>query len=60
MLDSIFFADAPGVAPFRARFMAQAGYDPIDVLAVPVVQPGRLGLPRPADHAHRPATTRPP
>ena len=32
-IDSLFFADAPGVSEFRTWFMAQAGYDPIDLLA---------------------------
>ena len=43
-LDSLFFADAPGVAEFRTHFMVQAGFDPIDLLAAltPVTQ--HIGL----------------
>jgi FMN-dependent oxidoreductase (nitrilotriacetate monooxygenase family) len=44
VLDSIFFADAPGVAPFRTRFMAQAGYDPIDLLAALSAVTSHVGL----------------
>ena len=44
VLDSIFFADAPGVAPFRTRFMAQAGYDPIDLLAALTAVTSHVGL----------------
>lgn len=43
-LDALFLADSPGVAPFRARFMAQAGYDPIDLLAALVPTTERIGL----------------
>src|SRR3978361_1879426 len=32
-LDSLFFADSPGVAPFRTKFMAPAGYDTLAQLA---------------------------
>jgi FMN-dependent oxidoreductase (nitrilotriacetate monooxygenase family) len=44
LLDSLFFADSPGVAPFRTKFMAQAGYDPIDLHAAlaPITQ--HIGL----------------
>ena len=44
MIDSLFFADSPGVAEFRPRFMAQSGFDPIDLLAAlaPVTQ--HIGL----------------
>jgi FMN-dependent oxidoreductase (nitrilotriacetate monooxygenase family) len=44
VLDSIFFADAPGVALFRTRFMAQAGFDPIDVLAALAAVTSHVGL----------------
>lgn len=44
VLDAIFLADAPGVAPFRARFMAQAGYDPIDLLAALTPLTEHIGL----------------
>ena len=44
VLDSIFFADSPGVAPFRTRFMAQAGYDPIDLLAALTAVTSHVGL----------------
>lgn len=44
ILDSIFFADSPGVAEFRTRFMAQAGYDPIDLLAALAPVTEHIGL----------------
>ncbi|MCU1688438.1 MAG: hypothetical protein JWN20_366, partial [Jatrophihabitantaceae bacterium] len=44
VLDSIFFADSPGVAPFRTRFMAQSGFDPIDILAALTPVTTHLGL----------------
>ncbi|MBO0693228.1 MAG: NtaA/DmoA family FMN-dependent monooxygenase [Acidimicrobiaceae bacterium] len=44
VLDSIFFADSPGVAVFRTRFMAQAGFDPIDLLAALAPVTSHLGL----------------
>src|ERR1700710_1854930 len=43
-LDSLFFADSPGVAPFRTKFMAQAGYDPIDLLAALAPTTEHIGL----------------
>jgi FMN-dependent oxidoreductase (nitrilotriacetate monooxygenase family) len=43
-LDSLFFADSPGVAPFRTQFMAQAGYDPIDLLAALAPTTEHIGL----------------
>ena len=44
VLDSMFFADSPGVATFRTRFMAQSGYDPIDLLAALVPVTDHIGL----------------
>jgi FMN-dependent oxidoreductase (nitrilotriacetate monooxygenase family) len=44
VLDSMFFADAPGVAEFRPRFMAQSGFDPIDLLAALVPVTEHIGL----------------
>jgi FMN-dependent oxidoreductase (nitrilotriacetate monooxygenase family) len=44
VIDSIFFADSPGVAPFRTRFMAQSGFDPIDLLAALIPVTSHLGL----------------
>jgi FMN-dependent oxidoreductase (nitrilotriacetate monooxygenase family) len=43
-LDSLFFADSPGVAPFRTQFMAQVGYDPIDLLAALAPTTEHIGL----------------
>ena len=43
-LDSLFFADAPGVSEFRTWFMAQSGYDPIDLLAALVPVTEHIGL----------------
>ncbi|HEY4333768.1 MAG TPA: NtaA/DmoA family FMN-dependent monooxygenase [Ilumatobacteraceae bacterium] len=44
VLDSLFFADSPGVAEFRPRFMAQSGYDPIDLLAALIPTTTHIGL----------------
>jgi N-acetyl-S-(2-succino)cysteine monooxygenase len=44
VLDSIFFADSPGVALFRTRFMVQSGFDPIDVLAALTPVTSHIGL----------------
>ncbi|HEY1479426.1 MAG TPA: NtaA/DmoA family FMN-dependent monooxygenase [Gaiellales bacterium] len=44
MLDSLFFADSPGVAAHRTKFMAQAGYDPIDLLAALAPTTEHIGL----------------
>jgi N-acetyl-S-(2-succino)cysteine monooxygenase len=44
VLDSIFFADSPGVALFRTRFMAQSGFDPIDLLAALTPVTSHIGL----------------
>ncbi len=44
VLDTIFFADSPGVAEFRPRFMAQSGFDPIDVLAALSAVTEHIGL----------------
>lgn len=44
VVDSLFFADAPGVAEFRPRFMAQSGFDPIDLLAALIPVTEHVGL----------------
>jgi N-acetyl-S-(2-succino)cysteine monooxygenase len=44
VLDSMFFADSPGVASFRPRFMAQSGFDPIDLLSALVPVTEHIGL----------------
>jgi alkanesulfonate monooxygenase SsuD/methylene tetrahydromethanopterin reductase-like flavin-dependent oxidoreductase (luciferase family) len=44
VLDSIFFADLPGVVGFRPRFMAQSGLDPIDLLAALAPVTEHIGL----------------
>ncbi len=44
ILDSIFFADSPGVAAFRTRYMAQSGYDPVDLLAALISATEHIGL----------------
>lgn len=44
VLDSIFLADSPGVAEFRTQYMAQSGFDPIDLLAALVPCTEHLGL----------------
>jgi FMN-dependent oxidoreductase (nitrilotriacetate monooxygenase family) len=43
-IDSVFFADSPGVAVFRTRFMAQSGFDPIDLLAALTPVTSHIGL----------------
>jgi FMN-dependent oxidoreductase (nitrilotriacetate monooxygenase family) len=44
MLDSLFIADSPGVELFRTKFMAQDGYDPIDLLAALIATTSHVGL----------------
>ncbi|MCU1394001.1 MAG: monooxygenase [Ilumatobacteraceae bacterium] len=44
VVDSLFFADSPGVAEFRPRFMAQSGFDPIDLLAALAAVTEHVGL----------------
>ena len=44
VLDSLFIADSPGVELFRTKFMAQDGYDPIDLLAALVATTSHVGL----------------
>jgi FMN-dependent oxidoreductase (nitrilotriacetate monooxygenase family) len=44
VLDSIFFADSPGVAEHRTRYMAQGEYDPIDLLAALIPTTRHIGL----------------
>jgi FMN-dependent oxidoreductase (nitrilotriacetate monooxygenase family) len=44
ILDSLFFADAPGIDLFRTRFMVQAGFDPIDLLCALVPHTEHIGL----------------
>ena len=43
-LDSLFFADSPGVAEFRTRFMVQSMFDPIDLLAALIPVTEHIGL----------------
>ena len=44
VLDSLFFADAPGIEIFRTRFMVQAGFDPIDLLCALAPVTEHIGL----------------
>lgn len=44
ILDSLFFADSPGIDIFRTRFMVQAGFDPIDLLSALVPHTEHIGL----------------
>ena len=44
MLDSLFFADSPGVELFRTKFMLQSGYDPVDLLAALIPVTSHIGL----------------
>ena len=44
VLDSLFFADGLGVVPFRTTYMAQSGYDPIDLLAALIPVTKHIGL----------------
>ncbi len=44
MLDSLFFADSPGMSTFRARFMLASMFDPIDLLAALIPVTNNVGL----------------
>jgi FMN-dependent oxidoreductase (nitrilotriacetate monooxygenase family) len=44
VIDSIFFADTPGVAEFRTKHMPQVGFDPIDLLAAMTPLTSHIGL----------------
>ncbi len=44
IVDSLFLADAPGVDLFRTRFMLQAAFDPIDLLAALTPVTEHIGL----------------
>ena len=44
LLDSVFFADSPGLAIFRARYFPQVGFDPLELLAALSVTTTRIGL----------------
>ncbi len=44
LLDSVFFADSPELAIFRARYFPQVGFDPIELLAALSRTTTRIGL----------------
>lgn len=44
LLDAVFFADSPGLAPFRARYFPQVGFDPLGLLAALSRLTSRIGL----------------
>ena len=44
VIDVLFFADGLGVALFRTRFMAQSGFDPIDLLSALITSTTHIGL----------------
>ncbi|MGD0556450.1 MAG: NtaA/DmoA family FMN-dependent monooxygenase [Streptosporangiaceae bacterium] len=44
LLDSVFFADSPGLAIFRARYFPQVGFDPLELIAALSRSTTRIGL----------------
>jgi N-acetyl-S-(2-succino)cysteine monooxygenase len=44
LFDAVFFADSPGLAPFRARYFPQVGFDPLELLAALSRLTSRIGL----------------
>ena len=44
VIDVLFLADGLGVALFRTQFMAQSGFDPIDLLAALITSTAHIGL----------------
>ena len=44
VLDAIFLPDSPGIAEFRAEYLPNAGFDPIDLLAYVAAGTERVGL----------------
>ncbi|MDW5594279.1 NtaA/DmoA family FMN-dependent monooxygenase [Conexibacter stalactiti] len=44
LLDSLFFADVPGIAEFRVEHMPQPHFDPIDLLSAVAARTERIGL----------------
>src|ERR1041384_867361 len=44
IIDSLFFADSPGGAQFRTRYMAQGQFDPLELLAALVPTTQHIGL----------------
>ena len=44
VIDVLFIADGLGVALFRTQFMAQAGFDPIDLLSALITSTKHIGL----------------
>jgi N-acetyl-S-(2-succino)cysteine monooxygenase len=43
-LDSLFFADSPGMSTFRTRFMVASMFDPIDLLSALIPVTNHIGL----------------
>jgi FMN-dependent oxidoreductase (nitrilotriacetate monooxygenase family) len=44
LLDAAFFADSPGLEPFRARYFPQLGFDPLELLAAIAPVTSHIGL----------------
>ena len=44
ILDSLFFADTPGVAEYRSGYLPGAGFDPIQLLSALATATERIGL----------------
>lgn len=44
LFDAAFFADSPGLEPFRARYFPQLGFDPLELLAAISTVTSRIGL----------------
>ncbi|MDH2416293.1 NtaA/DmoA family FMN-dependent monooxygenase [Nocardioides sp. CER19] len=44
LFDAAFFADTPGIQPFRARYFPQVGFDPLELIAAIAAVTSRIGL----------------
>ncbi|WP_375388130.1 NtaA/DmoA family FMN-dependent monooxygenase [uncultured Amnibacterium sp.] len=44
LFDAAFFADSPGLEPFRAQYFPQLGFDPLGLLAALATVTSRIGL----------------
>jgi FMN-dependent oxidoreductase (nitrilotriacetate monooxygenase family) len=44
LFDAAFFADTPGLEPFRARYFPQLGFDPLELIATIAATTSRIGL----------------
>ncbi|MCU1528157.1 MAG: hypothetical protein JWP75_1920 [Frondihabitans sp.] len=44
LFDAAFFADSPGLEPFRARYFPQLGFDPLELIAAIAPVTSHIGL----------------